>query len=175
MKLKTLDLQNFRCFPSLHIDFHEQLTVLAGKNGSGKSSILEAAAIAVGIFTNCLGNKNIKSYALHIKDALRKYYEIGSNTDVQQQYPVLIDAHGTYDGKNVSWRRAIYSPKGSIRYSYHKDAREIIQISDQVIKSLRSGDQTLRLPIIYYYGTRRLWASDKNKRKSGEAMTNGVL
>lgn len=171
MKLKTLDLQNFRCFPSLHIDFHEQLTVLAGKNGSGKSSILEAAAIAVGVFTNCLGNKNIKSYALHIKDALRKYYEIGSNTDVQQQYPVLIDAHGTYDGKNVSWRRAIYSPKGSIRYSYHKDAREIIQISDEVVKSLRSGDQMLKLPIICYYGTRRLWASEKNKKNTENATT----
>ncbi len=41
MKLKSVHLENFRCFENVTVDFHEQLTVLVGTNGSGKSSLLD--------------------------------------------------------------------------------------------------------------------------------------
>lgn len=46
MKLKTMGLTNFRGFERLDIDFDEKMTVIAGVNGVGKSSILDAIAIA---------------------------------------------------------------------------------------------------------------------------------
>lgn len=42
MVIKALQLENYRSFPSLRIDFASQLNVLAGENGAGKSTILEA-------------------------------------------------------------------------------------------------------------------------------------
>lgn len=47
MHLHELRLQNFRCFTDTTISFDERLTVLVGKNGSGKTAILDAAAIAL--------------------------------------------------------------------------------------------------------------------------------
>lgn len=47
MHLQELRLQNFRCFTDATISFDERLTVLVGKNGSGKTAILDAAAIAL--------------------------------------------------------------------------------------------------------------------------------
>lgn len=44
MHLQELRLQNFRCFTDATISFDERLTVLVGKNGSGKTAILDAAA-----------------------------------------------------------------------------------------------------------------------------------
>ncbi len=46
MKLKSLGLTNFRGFDRLDIDFDDQMTVIAGVNGVGKSSILQAIALA---------------------------------------------------------------------------------------------------------------------------------
>jgi predicted ATP-binding protein involved in virulence len=46
VKLKSMGLTNFRGFDRLEIDFEPDMTVIAGINGAGKSSILEAIAIA---------------------------------------------------------------------------------------------------------------------------------
>lgn len=48
MRVKRLQLTNFRGFASLDLDLDHPLTVLVGANGSGKSSILQAIAMACG-------------------------------------------------------------------------------------------------------------------------------
>lgn len=45
MKLKSLSLTNFRGFERLDIDFHERVSVIAGINGVGKSSVLQALKV----------------------------------------------------------------------------------------------------------------------------------
>ena len=42
MKLKNLNILNFRCFRQLKIDFADNVTVLIGKNGAGKSTLIDA-------------------------------------------------------------------------------------------------------------------------------------
>ncbi len=44
MRLKKLKLENFRGFENLELDFHPEVTVFVGINGSGKTSILDAVA-----------------------------------------------------------------------------------------------------------------------------------
>src|SRR5688572_30820655 len=44
MKVKHLTLTNYRGFQKLDIEFGDQITVLAGVNGSGKSAVLRALA-----------------------------------------------------------------------------------------------------------------------------------
>ena len=48
MYLQNLTLKNFRCFESIDIPFHKNLSVIVGTNGAGKTTILEGAAIALG-------------------------------------------------------------------------------------------------------------------------------
>ncbi|MBV5322913.1 MAG: AAA family ATPase [Ilumatobacteraceae bacterium] len=47
MKLAKIDITYFRCFESLTVRLHPDINVIVGANGSGKSSILDAIAIAL--------------------------------------------------------------------------------------------------------------------------------
>ena len=50
MHIKTLKLTNFRRFEEFELSFDDRLTVLIARNGAGKTSILDALAIALGPF-----------------------------------------------------------------------------------------------------------------------------
>ena len=41
MKLKTLHIENYRQFPKTKINFEDEITILAGSNNSGKTSLVE--------------------------------------------------------------------------------------------------------------------------------------
>ena len=48
MIVSDIRLRNFRCFEDLLLRFDDKLTVLVANNGNGKTSILDAIAIAFG-------------------------------------------------------------------------------------------------------------------------------
>lgn len=54
MKISSLSLENFRCFEKLEIDFNEQLTVIVGVNGSGKTAILEALSVFLKMYAGII-------------------------------------------------------------------------------------------------------------------------
>lgn len=47
MKLSKIEITNFRCFGSLPVDLQSDVNVLVGVNGAGKTTILDAIAIAL--------------------------------------------------------------------------------------------------------------------------------
>lgn len=169
--LKSLKLNNFRCFSDLYVDFKNRLTVVVGNNGAGKSTILEAATIAAGTLTSAMDG--LTSYGIKKIDAHYKCYDLGSNVDVQPQFPVEITAVGTVDGRDISWTRSLNSAKGRGSFAA---AKELTTIAQTYQERMRNGDKELILPIISYYGTGRLWAQhrekkfdtfDKNNRSNG--------
>ena len=42
IELKSLDLVHFKCFPKLHLDFHEGVNNIYGENAAGKTSVYDA-------------------------------------------------------------------------------------------------------------------------------------
>lgn len=173
MILENLHLYNYRGFEELAVPFHSNLSVIVGNNGAGKTTILEAAAIALGtIFTPL---DDISGVKINKEDAHRKSFEMGSSDDVQQQYPVEISAKGEIEGRNIQWQRSLNSKNGATTL---KDAKELTDIAVSYQQRLRTGDQTLTLPIIAYYGTGRLWDPHREKRTDtfkDNTRTNGYI
>ena len=50
MKIKELQIRNYRGFVDITFELNPNFTVFIGDNGTGKTSILDACAIAVGSF-----------------------------------------------------------------------------------------------------------------------------
>lgn len=57
MKFKRIQLTNFRAFKSLDLELHPQLNVIAGINGTGKTTVLEACAMFMSNIISCFINK----------------------------------------------------------------------------------------------------------------------
>lgn len=159
MFLKSITLHNFRCFSELKVSFNNRLTVLVGNNGAGKSTVLEAATIAVGTLTSAMDG--LTNYGIKKSDAHYKCYNLGSNIDIQPQFPVEIAAIGAIDGKEISWSRILNSAKGRGGLA---SAKELTTIAGEYQERMRSGDEGLILPIISYYGTGRLWTQHREKK-----------
>lgn len=159
MFLKSMVLRNFRCFSDLEVSFNNKLTVVVGNNGAGKSTVLEAAAIAAGTLTSAMDG--LTNYGIKKSDAHYKCFDLGSNVDVQPQFPVEITAVGNVDGKDISWIRNLNSAKGRGGLA---SAKELTAIAGVYQERMRNGDKELKLPIITYYGTGRLWGQHREKK-----------
>lgn len=167
MKLKHLLIENFRQFKKIDIEFDDNLTVLVGNNGTGKTTILDAASIAINTLTSAMDG--LTNFTIKKNDARYQYYHVGDNIDVQQQYPVKISAIGIVGGKEIAWSRSLNSANGRCSMS---GAKDLLAIAKEYLSGVRGGDVNLILPIISYYGTGRLWNQHREKNKNVFEVNN---
>ena len=160
MKLKKVKIINYRCFKEAEIDFDEHTTLIVGKNGAGKTAILDAVAVAISTFL--LGIDVGVSRSISKDDARYEFHDLDGTVDPQHQFPVNIESIGDIlDNYNVKWVRSLNSESGNTTV---KEARELTNISKSVQNRIMTGDKSLNLPLISYYGTGRLYAQKKEKK-----------
>ncbi len=176
MKIERLRVKNYRCFEKLEMQLHPKCNVLVGINGAGKSTILDAIAIALGGYLT--GFDGIKSNSILQEDAHCKMFCIGSRIEPQEQFPVEIYAEGTveqeeaienFSKRTIAWQREL---NGKGRRTTHGNVKLIADYARTLQNRVRSGDETCTLPLIAYYGTGRLWLQKRNrtKYKKGEKL-----
>jgi predicted ATP-binding protein involved in virulence len=68
MKLKSIELVNFRGVERMHLDITERTTALVGVNGVGKSTVLDALAIALSHLTWRISGQPLKARPIAIDD-----------------------------------------------------------------------------------------------------------
>ena len=82
MILKKIKIRNFRCFKNFEMDFSAGMTVLIGKNGAGKTSLLNAIRYGLSVFFSndskmgddllILGNPDLKVISTNPTDFYRE-------------------------------------------------------------------------------------------------------
>ena len=160
MKLNNIRITNYRCFKEADIAFDDHITLIVGKNGAGKTAILDAVAVAVSTFL--LGIDGGVSRGISKDDARYEFHDLNGTVDPQHQFPVSIDSVGDcLDNQAVKWVRSLNSENGNTTV---KEARELTTISKKAQNRIMTGDKSLVLPLISYYGTGRLYAQKKEKK-----------
>lgn len=169
MYIRELTLQNFRGFDNIKVIFHPNLTVIVGANGSGKTSIMEGAAIAIStIFVKMDG---VSGRGIDKSQAHLKAFSVGSTKDVQPQYPVTVKASAVTKSGIIKWDRSLNKPKGSMTVG---NAKEMINLGISFQEHLRNGDTALVLPVVAYYGTGRLWDYHREKQSDVFETNNRI-
>jgi predicted ATP-binding protein involved in virulence len=173
--LKSLSLENFRCFDNLNINFDEKLTVFIAGNGGGKTAILDSIA------------ESLKAYlaALHVKgyeESLFKYSDITMGRDksiydavVDLTYPVRLEF---LEEKNN---------EEAVDSEIEKDTEQHADISFEEVDSYTEedvklhvdinsdGDASFRIGSLSVTASFDNFASEKINKKSGEHIVLPVL
>jgi len=152
MNFSQLKLHNYRRFENFEIDFHPELTVLAARNGQGKTTILEAVAAALGPFVGAFDEGKSE----HIRRTDARYGVVGEGFENQQNFPVVIDA--TLSTPDIKWQRALHSAKSR---TTTKEAAPLANWGKSLQAELRQ-KADVTLPVVRYYSSKRLWVSHSN-------------
>jgi predicted ATP-binding protein involved in virulence len=182
MKLKNIQITNFRCFDSLSIDLDEQLTVLVAKNGQGKTTILDAIRIGLWSFVGGFDlaknpykkGSSGESHNIQLDDV--KLSKI--NNEMTRNLPCSISLCANQlfyftDDKFDTWTRTLDSEAKGASTKNDLTAKKITDFTKLFQYSIKNREyndiftiaaQDVNLPVICYYGTGRLW----NKRNFKE-------
>lgn len=183
MRLNRVTLTNFRCFEHLEIDLHEQLTVLVAPNGGGKTSVLDAARIALWPFVKGfdLGSQTGKSATIQVADVRRQWMQGGGT--MEPQVPAVIHAMGEWNSGRRRWEQSRQSVRPNTNTLGDTNTRELTEHGKALERLVRGGTHVITLPLISYLGTSRLWfegrftseAKDVTLDMSEFSRTSGYL
>ena len=156
--LRTIEISNFRCFDRLSVSLHPELTVLIARNGSGKTSIMDAIAVTLGTYVGSfLAGTSVgatqRDVRLRVTNAALR--------EMEPQYPLSFRASGVVNGWPLEWSRHVNSPKSGTTI---KDARGLTQVGEMLQAAVTSNEPVV-LPALAYYGTGRLWKQKKVTEK----------
>ena len=148
MNIQDISIQNFKGFSKRDLNFDNRMTVLIGDNGAGKTSVLEALSFAIGTFFHRIEGAKART----LKDAEKRRI-IVSPESFEIQLPFKIAIKHSFEGKDYSWSRESNKIKGGVTY---KNANALINRGKELSELVRSNEETVKLPLLAYYGTERL-------------------
>lgn len=160
LRLDRLALRNFRCFEDCTIDLHEELTVFVAENGRGKTAILDAIGIALGMFVDAVAGT--KHQGFDRTDVRLVKADTGA---MVPELPTEFAADGYVDGQPLHWSRALRKYTLRARSST-KDAKSLVQAAQRLSQRLTVWDgqnagAASTLPLVAFYGTGRLWSEHR--------------
>jgi predicted ATP-binding protein involved in virulence len=176
MLIRELHIQNFRRFRDLTITFEKDLTVLVARNGHGKSSILEAITILLGTFVGAFDLGRAKGITL--RDA-RRSLQSGTN-EPRQDWPVRVGGIVQFPMPfgpdhemplDHQLARTLAGPKSR---TTRVEAEDLTAYGHELQRLIHQGE-AVKLPIIVYYGTGRLWKAHKNMQRKQVLTQNRSL
>lgn len=156
MIIKKIEIENFKGIENILFEFDEKFNLIAGNNGTGKTSALEAISVALGAFLSGIDGVN----SIHFtKDEIRREKELlgDGSTNILYKTPVSVRCELVIDGTEFEFTRRKVSVKSSRSTTEPKDicrkATELINDSDSI------------LPVISYQSFSRI-ANQKREKWS---------
>ena len=171
MRLKHLDISNFRCFRNYSIDFFPGFNILIGRNGSGKSTLLHAIQKAISFIFSCdrtvsedflsagMSNLNIRTF-----ETSDFYFDSANRVSSKV---ATIHGIGSFIGQKIDW--TLYkrnADNASLYPSRYKDAFNIV---------MSKIDGGADYPLLAYYSDSYPHRNTKQMQQALDKIKSDVL
>jgi predicted ATP-binding protein involved in virulence len=173
MRINRLEITNFKRFAQASLTLHPQFTLLAGANGVGKTSWLDALSIAMGVWLESPPDtslQNCKRKLLNSEIRLHPSLE-GDRTLFREIPPAIVKATGSIAGQSdVTWARRS-GARSDVAFGLLRPAQKLV---DALYAQDRRGEKVI-CPVIAYYGAGRAWLPSNRRverpgKPSGPAL-----
>lgn len=175
-KLVELELFNFRSFENQKFELNPQMNVFAGKNGSGKTAVLEAAGIMLGAYLAAFKTyvpsrfvRNIHPDDVHLKMLNADRKDI-LTTGAIPQYPCKVSCKAKWseqDGE-IDYQRVVLKADGRTKFGGSNPMQSLVVSWEDTIAMANHADENIVLPLVLYLSSARLWNEDNaTSRKKG--------
>jgi predicted ATP-binding protein involved in virulence len=164
MKIDTIQIENFRGIKCLELVLDPRFTLLVGDNGSGKTSILSAVSVALGIWNVSGIVRGAKQWRNIVDHEIREI--LGQDENGERQFiaagPVQITATGSIGGRVAqSWTRRKRARKAKTVDQWSE------KIEADIVAAVAAREQKLEaLPLLAYYGAGRAWLPSNEREQA---------
>lgn len=154
MNLSNVKIKNFRNIEELDIKFKPGFNLIKGKNGKGKTSVLEAIAVGLGGFIG--GIADVSTRHFNIDEVRTEYLKIGDGSYSKKYHvPTEVTIAAQLYGEKYQWTRGKSSIKASRSTT---QPRDICRKAEEMAE-----DDNVELPILAYIGAGRVWNQMRQK------------
>lgn len=166
MRIDHLRIHNFKGFEDRSFDFPRSLDsptpgsfhVLIGENGSGKSTALDALAVALGIWHVASPSAGWRS--IDPEEARLIRVQEGDQVRFDPSPSPGISVQGQIDGHSLRWTRENKEFSSKTVNTGAKEALDTIKLLlDRALE-----EKGVSLPVIAYYGAGRAWLAGRDRK-----------
>jgi predicted ATP-binding protein involved in virulence len=170
VRIDKIRIRNFKGFSDEEFDLNSRFTVFIGDNAKGKTSILDAIAVAIGSFLRGIDVARHEARGIDKKEVRIKTIE----GQPRPQLPVEIESFGEVNGVNLSdgWKRTVEGLTKKTTTTF-VNAKNIETIASEMLQESRENGK-VTFPVIAYHGTGRLWAEHEEKKATYKKQGEGV-
>lgn len=170
-RIQELNLSNYRRFENEKFTLNPRMNVFAGKNGSGKTAVLEAANVMLGAYLAAYKTYVPSRFVYNIKstDARRKAQISEDSTILTTgtipQYPCKVSCKAQWDDREnlIEFQRILLKEDGRTKFGGSNPMQSTVIAWEEEMAKAEHSDNKVILPLVLYLSTARLW-KDGNKK-----------
>lgn len=167
--IKELTVTNFRKFEKATYELNPKMNVFAGKNGSGKTALLEAINVILGAYLAAFKTYvpsrfvfNISKEDARLKPLLSDDAPLLTAGGIRQ-YPCEVACSVLWDRGEypIEFKRVLLKEEGRTKFEGSNPMQPTVVAWENRISQANHSDEDLVFPLVLYLSSARLWNENK--------------